>query len=372
MKRILAFFLAAVLALGLSGCGGNGETTTVSTATDAPTTQPYTTPPEPTYAPTTVPETDPPTEPEPTEPEGIANPLNGEKGEEALYARPYAVAINNIKYAEPLCGVGQADVMIEALTEGGITRFLAVFSDLESVAHIGSIRSARPAFVDLARAFNAIYVHAGGSRQAYDLLSQTGYDHLDGLRNARSVFYRDQDRLDAGYGREHTLFTEGGDITALAEEKGITTTLSEPLDYGYQYTVYEAIDEGSAAQSIQVRFRSKGKLTSFGYDAQLGAYRASQYDEEMADGNTGEAVTFENVLVLEVETSSDGKYVFMELTGHGSGWFASGGRMIPILWSRDGDNEPFTYTTTDGTPITFKTGHTYIGLVPTGSPVTFE
>lgn len=369
MKQITAFLLAGLLALSLTACAGEAETTTASATTLAMTTgAPETEPVEE----TTVPETDPPTEPAPTEPEGIANPLNGEKGEEALNIRPYAVAINNIRYAQPLCGVGQADVMIEALTEGGITRFLAVFSDMESVAHVGSVRSARPVFVELAQAFGAIYVHAGGSQQAYDLLEEGGYAHLDGLRGASSVFYRDQDRLDAGYGREHTLFTEGADLTALAAEKGITTVLEEPLDLGYRYTIYDAITEGSAAGTIQVRFRKDGKLTTLRYDGTLGAYRAFQYDGEMTDGNTGEPVTFENVLVLEVETSGDGKYVFMELTGHGSGWFASGGKMIPIQWSRDSAEAPFAYTDLNGDPITLKTGHTYIGLVPTGSPVTFE
>lgn len=375
MKRFMAVLLAVLMLLSLAACGGDSaETTTAAPTTTAePTTEATTVPEteEPTVEETTVPETEPPTEPEPTEPEGISNPLNGTKSEDAVYDRPYAVAINNIKAAQPLCGVGQADVMIEALTEGGITRFLAVFSDLGSVEHVGSVRSARPVFIDLAQAFKAIYVHAGGSQQAYTQLSNSGYDHLDGLRGASSVFYRDSARLSAGYSREHTLFTEGDDIVALAAKKGITTTLSEPLDYGYQFTIYDAIEEGSAATSVSVQFRKNGKLTTFAYDEALGSYRASQYSKEMTDGNTGEAVTFENLLVLEVSTTSDGKYVFMDLTGHGSGWFASGGKMIPIQWSRDSNKVPFTFTTASGEPITFKTGHTYIGLVPTGSPVSF-
>lgn len=375
MKRFTAFILAALILFSLTSCRNEDAQTTTEqpTTTAEPTTQAATVPEtDPPTEATTVPETEPPTDPKPTEPEGISNPLSGVKSEDALYDRPYAVAINNIKAAQPLCGVGQADVMIEALTEGGITRFLAIFSDLGSVEHVGSVRSARPVFVELAQAFHAIYVHAGGSQQAYDLLAKTGYEHLDGLRAASSAFYRDQARISAGYSREHTLFTEGRDIVALAVKKGMTTTLTEPLDYGYQFTIYEAVEEGSAAQSIKVRFRKNGKLTAFAYDEELGAYRVSQYDKEMADGNTGDAVTFANVLVLEVATTSDGKYVFMELTGHGSGYFASGGKMIPVLWSRDSADDPFVYTTADGEPIIFKTGHTYIGLVPTGSPVTFE
>lgn len=370
MKRSIAFLLAALM-LTLAACGGSEETTTQA-STAAPTTQFTQAPTQPATEATTVPETEPPTEPTPTEPEGIANPLNGQVSDTAWYTRPYAVVFNNVKAAQPLCGAGEADVMIEALVEGGITRFLAIYSDPASAEHVGSVSSARPVFVELARAFQAIFVHAGGSQQAYDLISELGYPNLDGYRNGRSVFYRDGDRQEAGYSREHAMFTEGSDIAALAAQEGYVTTLAEPLDYGYQYSIYGVIGEGSPAQSISVRFRKNGKLTAFAYDAELEAYRAGQYGQEMADENTGGPIAFSNVLVLEVETTAAEEIVQMELTGHGYGWFASGGTMIPIRWSRESKTEPFAYTALDGTPITFRTGRTYIGLVPTGSPVTFE
>lgn len=370
MKRSIAFLLAALM-LALAACGGSSEETTLS-STAAPTTQATQMTTQPATEETTVPETEPPTEPAPTEPEGIANPLNGQVSDTACCTRPYAVVFNNVKAAQPLCGAGEADVMIEALVEGGITRFLAIYSDPASAEHVGSVSSARPSLVELARAFQAILVHAGGSQQAYDLISELEWPNLDGYRNGRSVFYRDEDRQEAGYSRENAMFTEGGDLAALAAQEGYETTLAEPLDYGYRYSIYETIGEGSSAVSISLRFRKNGKQTSFVYDGELEAYRASQYGQEIADENTGEPITFANVLVLEVETTGEEEIVQMELTGHGYGWYASSGRMIPIRWSRESKAEPFSYAALDGTPITFHTGHTYIGLVPTGSPVTFE
>lgn len=372
MKRVTALILAALMVLALTACGGgeNQSTTAPATtaATDAATLPPETDPP--TEPPTEPPTTQPPTEP--TEPEGIPNPLSGVTSDEPLYNRPFAVMINNIRYAQPLCSVSEAEVMIEALTEGGITRFLALYTDIEDVSHIGSVRSSRPCFISLARAFDAIYVHAGGSRQAYDLLASTGIDHLDGIQGASSAFYRDQARLSAGYSTEHTLFTEGSSLVEQAEKRGCTMTREEPIDFGYQFTVYEALAEGESAQKITVNFRSNGKTTDLTYDSDIGSYRAAQYGEEMVDGNTGEAVTFANALVLEVKTTSEGQYVMMTLTGSGTGWFASGGRIVPITWSRSSENAPFVFTLADGSGITFATGHTYIALVPTGSPVEFE
>lgn len=57
--------------------------------------------------------------------------------------RPYAIMINNIKEGLPQSGVSQAEMIYEAQVEGGITRLMALFQDVDHVEKIGSIRSAR-------------------------------------------------------------------------------------------------------------------------------------------------------------------------------------------------------------------------------------
>ena len=76
-------------------------------------------------------------------------------------------------------GVSQADVIYEIVAEGGITRKLAVFQDIEGVGDLGSVRSARDYYVSLACGHDAIYVHAGGSPQAYDALQGWGMSYID-------------------------------------------------------------------------------------------------------------------------------------------------------------------------------------------------
>lgn len=52
-------------------------------------------------------------------------------------SRPYAVMINNIQVAMPQCGTSKADIIYEVLAEGGITRMMAIFSQLEGDTPIG-------------------------------------------------------------------------------------------------------------------------------------------------------------------------------------------------------------------------------------------
>ena len=93
-------------------------------------------------------------------------------------SRPYAVMINNNHAAWPQCGIGDAYIVYEIVAEGGITRMMALYKD-QDTAKIGSIRSARHYFIDYAEENDAIFVHWGGSPQAYSRLNSI--DSIDGI-----------------------------------------------------------------------------------------------------------------------------------------------------------------------------------------------
>ena len=111
------------------------------------------------------------------------NPLTGENNlaTSAKGQRPIAFMINNNPSARPHWGLCSADVVIEGLVEGGSTRMMWLFSDVSNVPKIGSLRSMRHDFVEIADGFDAVLVHWGGSPQAYTSVSTNGVDELDGL-----------------------------------------------------------------------------------------------------------------------------------------------------------------------------------------------
>ena len=94
-------------------------------------------------------------------------------------ARPVAIMLNNLKKALPQLGVSQADLIYELPAEGGITRMMAVFQSVEGVGDLGSVRSARDYYVSLARGHDAVFLHAGGSPQAYSAIKNMGVTALD-------------------------------------------------------------------------------------------------------------------------------------------------------------------------------------------------
>jgi hypothetical protein len=77
-----------------------------------------------------------------------------------------AVVVENEVSSRPQQkGLSKAQVVYEMLAEGGITRYLALYSR-ELPGQIGPLRSARPYLVELTAQFQAVFLHAGGSDDA--------------------------------------------------------------------------------------------------------------------------------------------------------------------------------------------------------------
>lgn len=349
-KRALTLLLAAVLALSLAGCGKE----------------------EPEPSPEPEPKPEPveelpvlPAEPEPYVPAGT-NPLTGlpmEPEYESL--RPIAIMLNNLKAAQPQLGISRADIIYEVPVEGGITRMLAIYQTVEDVNILGSVRSARPYFVELALGHDAIYVHAGGSQEAYSNLRSWKVDHMDGVRGGddAKIFWRDADRR-KNNGYEHSLITSGEKILEYLAKGKIATEHDSDWDYPQTFKDYGVLPGGQTAEHIKVRF-SNYKTGVFDYDASSGKYLVSQYGKEHVDGDTGEQVSAVNVLVLKTSTAvlDDVGRLRVQTTGEGKGTFFCGGAAVPIQWSRKDRNSPFVYALEDGSPLALGQGNSYVCII---------
>lgn len=395
MKRVLTAMI--VLCLLLGACGqpaGNTEPPAVTTdpvqvTTDSvtepstdpatePSTEPATEPStEPSTEPATEPATEPSTEPEtePTEaPVLYRNPLNGEPLDEPYVGRAFAVTINNVSAALPHRGVSEADVFFELFINDYCTRGLALFSNVAEVESIGSIRSTRYNFTDLALAYDLIVVHA----QASDVvLKDMKNEKVDNLNADSSIGYRDSYRYKSqGYAWEHTLFAKGESLVKAAEKKGFDLKISDK-DYGMNFVEDGTPVDGEIANEIDITFTLNGhkKYTTMKYDPETREYVYHQFktEQKMTDENNGEPESFTNVIVILATVKNDSHgYHVADLYGSGDGYFACGGKIIPIKWTHEKEKEPFTFTLLDGTPLYQGVGSTYVAIAPKQSPVEYK
>lgn len=356
MKRLIALILA--LCLILCGCAGSGneettEDTTETTEDTSETTETTEDVPETTVEiPETTVETDPPIV--------YTNPLTGEVVDAEFTVRPIAIMLNNHKVALPHHGVSAADIIYEACVEGGMTRYMAIFTDVAAAGPIGSVRSCRPPFVDIVQGYDAIYSSAGGDSRVIASVNNAGINYINALSS--KYFYRDQARMQK-VAYEHCLFIKGADLLQLAKDKGYRTTANADKNYGLIFND-DAVVSGEAVNSVTIYFTKGGKTTTAIYHADLDGYTLNQYNIDYVDGNTGEKVVFSNVIILNASwyTINDGKHVQMDTVGSGTGWYLRDGQLMQINWSRSSATAPFTYTYADGTQVEFASGRTYVAV----------
>ncbi len=273
----------------------------------------------------------------------------------------------------PQLGISEADIIYEMLVEGSITRMCAVFQQVDDDLILGSIRSARHNYIDIVKAYDALYVHAGGSDYAYADLDSRDVDHLCAVTGRGDLFYRDQERL-ATMAIEHTLCVTGENIWKYFRDIA-GTRLTHNDDYACNMIFSENVApvNGQSATEVTVNF-GLGKNTIFNYNPDTEKYTAFQYDENYIDGNNDEIVEFKNIIVIQTSVvkkdPSDCKEI--TLTGSGNGWFICNGQISEITWSRSDNDAQFEYTYSDGTSVEYGVGKTYVCVIANSGSVVFE
>lgn len=356
-KRILA---ALLLMLALSLCACAGKETPPAASSQPPAVSVIAPEPEP--------------EPEP-EPLPYVNPLTGEGCETDIgQNRPIAIMLNNLKKALPQLGVSQADIIYEAPAEGGITRMMAVFQSVEGVGDLGSVRSARDYYVSLALGHDAVFLHAGGSPQAYSAIKNWGVSALDCVNGPYegTLFWRDSWRR-KNMGLEHSVLTSGDTIQELLPTYSrLRLERKEGWQQDLTFLPEGEKAQGEAASRLEVTF-STYKTGVFTYEEDTGLYAVEEYGAPYVDGNTGEQVKVKNVLVLYTDVSSvagdTAGRLKVRTTGTGKGLALCDGTVREITWSKSKNSSPLTYYTTDGQPLQLGVGSSYVNIVKNSADV---
>ncbi len=305
------------------------------------------------------------------------NPLSGvmdlEKSQ--VGKRPVGIMINNIKASLPQRGIAEADLYYEVLAEGGITRILAMFSDMSAIPDTGSLRSARYYFLALAMGHDAIFCHFGGEKYALEYIKNNAIKTINFISSNAS--YRDKNRV-GKYSYEHTAFTDGTRLEKAAKNKGIALDGS-PRD-AFKFGDNDSIlIGGNACTTVTVPFSSSYK-SQFTYNADTGYYEKQNYVSKQfvdhIDESTGKALSVKNVFVLQTtinlkDANSTRNYIDVDLNS-GNGYYACDGKIVPISWKKGGNTDALRYYTLDGKELIVEPGKSYVCIAPTTSAVSYN
>lgn len=295
------------------------------------------------------------------------NPLTGRMDlkKDAVGKRPVAVMINNIETAQSVqTGLGDADIVFENLAEGGISRLMAVYSDIASVGQIGTIRSLRYSYIDLAATFDAIPVHCGADNDyATPHLKSLKLSSFDLGAKDSSVQFREKN----GKATEHTLYTKGSMLSeGLAKSKLRQKLDSNQPDTAFQFGQPDASVPAGDTSCVKAHVSmSSSYTTDFIYDETEKTYTRCPNGKTLKDYKTGKPVSVKNVFFLytNVTLFDDNYHTKTSLSG-GEGVYISDGASKPIRWKKGSASSPLVFTDEEGSELTVNAGSSWICLVP--------
>ncbi len=393
MKKILVCFLL-ILGFLVAGCGGSGDTSTEESSVDSSIEESSTQVSEESSEDISDESEESSTEesiPEPQEPENL-NLLTGigNLSEGAIGKRPVAVMVNNVAAAMPQYGIDKADIIFEIPVEGYQTRLMCVYADYTKLPLICSVRSCRKYFPAIARGFNAVYVNCGQNSVIDDYVNSLDVDQYDGRFYGTHLFARDQERLDAGYGKEHTLYFNGPNFPAQLAEDNVDMNL-EADKLGTTAFKFCGINEfvaptGVGCTDIYIDFGSNE--SGFIYDNQTKTYKKTFYNRKIkdvvdhVDGKSGVQLEFANLFILHNEVAFDKTAVYnaegdmhrlIKWQGgeNSVGYYISGGVKQEIYWIKESESDMLRFYDKDGNEITVNRGKTYICFTDT-EDITFN
>ncbi|PIU36990.1 hypothetical protein COT02_03245 [Candidatus Roizmanbacteria bacterium CG07_land_8_20_14_0_80_34_15] len=333
-----------------------------------------------------------------SEPKTEECPLNGQmlsKTERNIWEvqRPLGVMIENHKQARPQSGLSSADIIYEAVAEGGITRFLAIFY-CQNAPYVGPVRSARMYFIRFLEGYGQypLYAHVGGANtegQANALgyineLGWSSYNDMSQFSVPFPYFWRDYERL-KNVATEHTVYTSTKKLWQYAKDKRTLTNVDEKgvrWDKGFVPWKFE--DDAKTADRgkvVKIDFGFWDNLASdfsvvWSYDVKTNSYKRTNGGAPHLDKNTGKQLEAKNIVIMFAKESPandgyEGGHLLYKNVGSGDILFFKNGQVVKGTWSKETEEDNIKFFDNSGKEISIVRGQVFIEMLPIRNKVNY-
>ncbi|MGI5839569.1 MAG: DUF3048 domain-containing protein [bacterium] len=271
------------------------------------------------------------------------------------------VSVENHPNARPQSGLDKADLVIEMDSEAGITRFLALYYS-EAAGEIGPVRSARSYFVQIVKAFDSPFAHAGGSEEALLLLKTLKIKNLDEIYGSGAYFWRSRNRK-----MPHNLYTSTDLLVQGAEKKGYKLLPYSPLPEGTP-------TGGAETSALSLKYANNKYykyITEYRYDGNL--YAKYVNGEPLLDSG-GSQIAAANVIVIVAQSkwlgNQDPPLTDIKIVGSGPAYYFTQGKIFTGEWKKAAPGAHFQFTA-GGETMQFSPGKTWINVIPSESALDY-
>lgn len=306
----------------------------------------------------------PNTPPSPEKPK-YYSPLTGREvaNEGETHRSVTAIMLENSEWARPQSGLNDAGVVFEAIAEGGITRFAALYQDTKPNL-IGPVRSIRPYYVDWMAAFDATIVHIGGSVNALKEVRGGSYKDADQFFNAQ-YFWRAKDRF-----APHNVYTSFENMDKLNADKGYVSST---------FTGWPRKEDNPPitpnATSIDIDVSYAYFNVHYDFDKGCNCYERYIAGEKQLDRETGHNAKPKVVIAMKVPTElgiEDGKREQMTTIGTGSAYIFQDGTVTVGTWTKAGKKDQIVFKNDKGEEVKLNRGQTWITVTAPYKDVSWQ
>jgi hypothetical protein len=296
------------------------------------------------------------------QPTTVPSALSGLPVDPSLNQKPVtAVMIENSLDARPQSGLSQAGVVFEAIAEGGITRFLALYQDT-SPENVGPVRSARPYYVQWEMAFDAPYAHVGGSPESLNDIRDWGVKDLNQFYNGGS-YHRIGSRP-----APHNVYTSIATLNQLETAKGYTTSTFTGFP-----RKKEAPTKQAGAKTIDLGLSGPLYNVHYDYNPASNSYNRSEGGAAHTDANGNTQISPKVVvaMVMQYGIQSDGKHSDYNVIGSGQAYVFQDGTVTTGQWTKADNKSQIVLTDGSGKTLKLNPGQTWFTAVSASPKVTY-
>jgi len=289
-------------------------------------------------------------------------------GDPAVLARrPLAIKISNHPVlVRPQSGLNSADLVFEHYVEAGFTRFTAVFYSHDADP-VGSVRSGRLIDLEIPNMYDAAFAYSGSSGPVRLMFKESEFfNRLISIDFGDAGFYRveEPDRP-----LVHSLFTDTPTLRYLLVERG--EEVPPHFQNGMTFRA-EPISPGAPASSLEIQYQ--GTNAYWGYDRGNGRYLRWSDGKPHLDANTGEQLSFKNIIVVSaehvetniIEDTGGSHSIQIQIWGEGPVSIFRDGQRFDGIWQRHDPHDMLTFTDKEGGPLPLAPGNSFFQIVPSG------
>lgn len=303
----------------------------------------------------------------------VPNPINGvwfTKDEAKKWNKrvPMSVMIENHVLARPHSGLSQADIVYEALAEGAVTRFVAIFLSADSKKNLGPVRSARAYYFDWVREYGAAYAHWGGNEFARAQATKIfGKKDLDQFAIGAPAFFRDPPG-----GGVHDAYTTSKGLWGVATLRGV----NRPTKFDSWKFKEDEPTIKSKVSNITVNFDGNANyVVVWKYDKKSNKYNRFNGGIAHKDKVFNKQISAKTVIVQYIkftgykEVTPGVSNRTFQTTGSGKVSIYRDGIVINGTWKKKNNSSRTKFIDSKGKEISLNRGKIWVEMVPTDSAV---